>query len=136
MTQEVRIRSITELMASNEPRERSIARATALLYQLMDAVSETGKGGEMTLKFSVKPDKNYEGALEIKATSKITKLPEPEGRASMVYFDRETKTISKTDPRQLELLAEKEAEREEREERARAMTEANITQIGRGSSPA
>lgn len=129
--QDVRLRTITALMEANERRCGTIGEATEMLHALMKAVRSTGKKGTLTLKFEVAPDKNDELALTIHCTP-TSSVPTPERRKALVYHDAETASFSKTDPRQLELLAEKEAERAEREAE---LAEKGIAQIGRGPVP-
>jgi hypothetical protein len=66
-------------------------------------------------------------------------LLDPEGpkrKSSIGFFDEKTKTVIKTDPRQLELLAEKEDERLAKLERDRQLSEQGIAKIGRGETAA
>jgi hypothetical protein len=125
-------KTICDLMEFNERRLGTIKEATAAMHELMDAVRATGKNGTVTLKFSVKPDKNDELALMITADV-ATSIPKPERRAALVYHDSENRAFTKTDPRQLELLAEREAERQEREAELR---EKGIALVGRGPQAA
>jgi hypothetical protein len=130
MSQE--LRTITALMEANERRCGTIEEATEMMHRLMAGVRKTGKKGTLTLKFEVAPDKNDELALTINCTP-VVSVPSPERRKALVYHDAENMAFSKTDPRQLELLAEKEAEREERD---RALNDANVARIGRGAETA
>lgn len=122
------VRSITALMELNEKRCGTIEEATAMMHTLMAAVRKTGKKGTLSLTFEVSPDKNDELALTINCTPKVN-APTPERRKALVYHNAEELAFSKTDPRQLEMLAEQEAERAERE---RSLNEANVSRIGRG----
>lgn len=122
------VRSITALMELNEKRCGTIEEATSMMHTLMAAVRKTGKKGTLTLKFEVAPDKNDELALTINCTPSVL-APTPERRKALVYHNAEELAFSKTDPRQLEMLAEQEAERAERE---RTLAEANVSRIGRG----
>lgn len=127
-THDVRLRTITALMEANERRCGTIAEATDMLHRLMKACRDTGKKGTLTLKFEIAPDKNDELALTINCTPSCS-APTPERKKALVYHDPEQLVFSKTDPRQLELLAEKEQERAEREAE---LAERGISQIGRG----
>jgi len=122
------LRSLTALMEANEKRCGTIEEATEMMHRLMKAVRATGKKGTLTLKFEVAPDKNDELALVMNCTPSVS-CPSPERRKAMVYHDPENLGFTKTDPRQMELLAEQEAERLEREEELR---EAGVARIGRG----
>jgi len=122
------LRSLTALMEANEKRCGTIEEATEMMHRLMKAVRATGKKGTLTIKFEVAPDKNDELALVMNCTPSVS-CPSPERRKAMVYHDPENLGFTKTDPRQMELLAEQEAERLEREEELR---EAGVARIGRG----
>jgi hypothetical protein len=122
------VRSITALMELNEKRCGTIEEATEMMHRLMAACRKTGKKGTLTLKFEVAPDKNDELALTINCTPTVS-IPSPERRKALIYHDAEGHAFSKIDPRQLEMLAEQEEERAERE---RALQEANVARIGRG----
>jgi hypothetical protein len=122
-------KTICGLMEFNERRLGTIKEATAMMHELMDAVRATGKNGTVSIKFTVKPDKNDELALQILADVSAS-IPKPERRAAMVYHDSENKAFTKTDPRQLELLAEREQERKEREAE---LSERGIALVGRGA---
>lgn len=130
--QDVRLRTITALMEANERRCGTIAEATEMLHALMKAAKTTGKKGTLTLKFEVAPDKNDENALTITCTPSST-VPTPERRKALIYHDAEDHSFSKTDPRQLELLAEQDEARKEREAE---LAEKGIAQIGRGAAAA
>lgn len=124
-------KSICGLMELNERRLGTIAEATKAMHELMAAVRATGKSGNVGIKFSVNVDKNDELALTIEAEV-TSKIPQPERRKALVYHDVESRAFTKTDPRQLELLAEKEAERAEREERLREAGVERLERVGRG----
>lgn len=121
-------KTICGLMELNERRLGTIAEATKHMHELMAASRATGKGGSVTITFSVAPDKNDELALTI-ATVVTAKLPKPEARKALVYHDTESRAFTKTDPRQLELLAERAAEAAERQAE---LAERGIAQVGRG----
>ncbi len=127
--QDARVRTITGLLELNERRCGTINQATEEMHRLMNAVRATGKKGSIVITMTVEPDKNDELALMISQKVKST-LPEPEIKKAMVYHDAEGLAFTKTDPRQLELLAEQEAERLERE---RELQERNVARIGRGA---
>lgn len=129
---DVRLRTLTALMEANERRCGTIGEATDMMHTLMKAVRATGKKGTLTLKFEIAPDKNDEAALTIHCTPSSS-VPTPERRKALIYHDAETASFSKTDPRQLELLAEREEERRERETELR---EQGIARIGRGETVA
>lgn len=126
------LRTFIDVLEANEKRCGTNSKATQLLHELMTAVRETSKGGELNINIKIAPDKNDEMALTWKASVKA-KIPESEARTALVYHDKDNRAFSKTDPRQLELLAEQEAERAEREAR---LQEAGVARIGRGEAAA
>jgi hypothetical protein len=131
-TQDVRLRTLTALMEANERRCGTIEEATNLLHNLMKMVRKTGKKGTLTLKFEVAVDKNDELALTINCTPTAS-IPTPDRKKAVIYHDEDTLSFTKTDPRQLELLAEQEAEKREREQE---LHERGVAQIGRGPAVA
>lgn len=124
--------TFTHVLAANEKRLGTIAEATEALDAVMASARATGKKAKMVITIEVAPDKNDELALTMSADVKTT-LPAPERRKALIYHDAKNHTFSKTDPRQLELLAEQEQERLERQTK---LKEANIAQIGRGEPAA
>lgn len=134
--QDARVRTITGLLELNEKRCGTINEATEKMHELMTAVRETGKGGELTITIKVAPDKNDELALIVAQIVKF-KLPERETKKALVYHDPDNLAFTKTDPRQLELLAEQEQERMEKQrEREAELNAANVARIGRGTEVA
>lgn len=127
-TQDVRLRTLTALMEANERRCGTIEEATQLLHQVMTRVRQTGKKGTLTLKFEIAADKNDENALTVSCTP-TANIPTPDRKKAVVFHDLDNLSFTKTDPRQLELLAEQEAEKQERE---KELAERGIAQIGRG----
>lgn len=123
------VRSLIELMEMIEPRCGTNKKGTDEIHRLMAEVRNIGKYGTLVVTFKVSPDKNDELALTISAKVKAT-LPEGEPRKALVYHDAESREFSRTDPRQLEMLAEQEAERQEREAELR---QRGIERIGRGA---
>lgn len=130
--QDARVRTITGLLELNERRCGTINQATEEMHRLMAAVRATGKKGKITITLTVEPDKNDELALTIAQDVKAV-LPAVEAKKALIYHDPDNLAFTKTDPRQLELLAEQEAERAERE---RELQERNVARIGRGTEAA
>ena len=135
MAQELRdgtsVTTLTGLMEMNERRCGTIDEASDKMHALMTAVRAYGAKGTLTLKFEVAPDKNDELALTIDCDVTVS-LPKKPRRKALVFHDPKSKAFTKSDPRQLELLAEREAERAER---AAELTERGIARIGRGEAP-
>jgi hypothetical protein len=134
MTEAV-LKTFVDVLEANERRLGTIAELTTTLDAIMKASRLTGKKASLTLKIEVAPDKNDELALTMSADVKAS-IPVEERKKALIYHDEATKTFSKTDPRQLELLAEQEAEKQEREERLRQQGVASLNQIGRGTEVA
>jgi hypothetical protein len=80
-------------------RGQSMYEASEVLRELVAAVEETGKGGSMTIKLSIKPDKKYGTTVEVR--DEITaKLPQPEKGASLFYMDG-SHNLVRNDPNQM-----------------------------------
>lgn len=122
------LRTFCDVLEANERRLGTIKELTEALDAVMKASRATGKKGTITLKIEIAPDKNDELALTMLADVKAS-VPVAERRKALVYHNEKDHTFSKTDPRQLELLAEREQERAERAER---LHEQGVAQIGRG----
>lgn len=99
--------------------------AARLLNELSRAVKETGKSGTLTLRLTIKPDKtdNTVVSVDPEVSAKTPKRPYP---SSVFYVNDQTGDLTREDPRQLELLKEKAAERAEQ-----GVT--SLNQVGRGT---
>ena len=120
-------------LTEDDRRTRVLSNLLAKHSEVAKAVKELGKTGEITLKIKISKSEIDEEALEFLYTV-TSKVPEPTAKTSIGYYDEKTKTVLKTDPRQLEMLAEKEEERLAAEERTRQLSEQGIARIGRGES--
>lgn len=109
--------------------------ADVMLKKLKEAnlaALATGKKAIVTLKLTIEPDKNDENCINV--TPKVTvSIPEKPFAPGIFYVNAVTGDMTREDPRQLELLAEKEAEREAERERQRAEGIAHLDRVGRGS---
>lgn len=123
------VKTITGLMELNERRTGTVAIASELMHQLMREVSLTRNKGKMVITFEISCDKNEELGLLIDSFAKITAMPERPRRKALVFHDAKHNLFSRKDPRQMELLAEREAERVER---AQELADRGIARIGRG----
>lgn len=119
------------LMIDDDKRTRALSDLLAEFAAVAKATRELGAKGTVTLKISVDKDKNDEEALAI-SYDVTSSIPKAKRKSSIGFFDERTKTVMKTDPRQLELLAEKEDERQAKLERDRQITEQGLARIGRG----
>jgi hypothetical protein len=118
-------------MVEDDRRTRALSDLLADFAAVAKATRELGAKGSVTLKITVDKDKNDEEALSI-SYDVSSSIPKAKRKSSIGFFDEKSRTVIKTDPRQLEMLAEKEDERLAAEERARALSEKGIAQIGRG----
>jgi hypothetical protein len=96
------------------------------LQELVQAVRETGKAGKLTFSITVEPDKADETVVTLQPDV-VLKLPKKPRAKGIFYMDRHG-TLTREDPRQLELLAEKEAEKE----RQAAEGVTHLERVGRG----
>jgi hypothetical protein len=122
-----RMETLPALMSYNQKRW-PVAEAMEHMLAVQKATLNTGKKGTITIKFTVETDKQEEGVLAVSMDVTST-VPRAERKKTMLYPLEDGRGFTKTDPRQLELLAEQEAEREEK---SRRLHEAGIAQIGRG----
>jgi hypothetical protein len=81
------------------------------LNQLVKAVDETGKGGELTLKITLKPMKS--GAIEICDDVKIKKPELPVGTS--LFFPTVEGNLQRNDPRQTEIPGLREVSTESKQ---------------------
>lgn len=72
---------------------------TTMLGEVVTAVMETGKAGEVTLKIAVKP--NGEGSVRVLADAK-NKVPTPP-LGETIFFATSAGSLIRNDPRQPEL---------------------------------
>jgi hypothetical protein len=120
--------TITQVMVAHERRIRSIEKGSKQLTDVVAAVLRNGGKGTVTLKFMVEQTPHDDKSVIIKC--KVTSTEPEEKLVGATVYQNENLSLTKTDPRQLELLAEREAERAER-------TAAGITsldQVGRGAA--
>jgi hypothetical protein len=103
----------------------AIHDAAKELNDLVRAVKDTGKSGTLTIKLTVEPDKTDDTVVTIQPDVTL-KLPKKARAKGIFYVDPKTYDITREDPRQLELLKEREAERAEQ-------GVASLSQVGRGT---
>lgn len=133
MSDNLRNNYLFNLMVDDDKRTRALSDLLADFAAVAKATRELGAKGTVTLKISVDKDKNDEEALAI-SYDVSSSIPKAKRKSSIGFFDEKTKTVIKTDPRQLELLAEKEDARLAEQERQRQLNEQGIARIGRGES--
>lgn len=76
------------------------------LANLVTAIHATGKGGKLTVSFSIKPIKAGSEALGVDMAV-VAKEPTPDSTVAIFYAD-DAGNLSRHDPRQAKLFAEKE----------------------------
>jgi hypothetical protein len=108
----------------------ALADAGKDLQELVQAVRDTGKPGKLSFSITVEPDKADETVVTLQpdVTLKMPKKPRAKG---IFYMDRHG-TLTREDPRQLELLAEKQAEKQAEKEAQAAAGVAHLERVGRG----
>lgn len=79
------------------------AELTDALAEVGRAVMETGRAGSITLKISIGKASKKGGHQMIVADDVQVKAPRPERDESLFFFDEETGTLSRTDPKQPQL---------------------------------
>lgn len=96
-----------------------------LINEVTRSVKETGKSGTITLKLTIEPDKTDNTVVSIQpdVTHKLPKRPYAKG---IFYIDDKTGDLTREDPRQLELLKEREATLKEQ-------GATTLTTVGRGT---
>lgn len=95
------------------------------LNELVKAVKETGKPGKLTFTMTVEPDKTDNTVVTIQpdVTLKLPKKPRAKG---IFYIDERTGDLTREDPRQLDMLKEREAKLAEQGATA-------LSTVGRGT---
>lgn len=113
------MRLITDILREIR-RGRAVDQASRMLAELVRAVDETGKPGELTIKLKVKPEKGGGSQKTILAEIKAKK---PEGDIpEAVFFSGPDGDLHRSDPEQGEMF--KEASR----------PSGDIDKVGRGPS--
>jgi len=79
-------------------------RLSEQLAEITKAVSETGKKGVLTLKIEVKPLPKADSKTLVVTGSSASKAPEPDDASpTSVFFADDDGSLSRSDPRQLQL---------------------------------
>jgi hypothetical protein len=97
------MRPITDVLRDIR-RGRAVEQATRLLAEIVRAVDETHKPGELTLKIKVKPDKDGGSGktivCEVKAKKPELDIPEA------IFFSDVDGDLHRTDPSQQEMFSD------------------------------
>lgn len=94
---------ITDIL--REARKGVVAvRASDLLAEVVRAVDETGKAGEVVIKIKVKPERGGGSAKELSFEVK-SKRPEQDMPAAMFYSDGDG-DLHRSDPTQSEMFSD------------------------------
>lgn len=104
------MRPITDVL--REVRQgRAVVLASQLLADVVQAVDQTGKAGEVTIKIKVKPEKGGGSqktlAVEVKAKKPELDIPEA------VFFSDAGGDLHRADPNQSEMFKEAQAAEKE-----------------------
>jgi len=105
------------------------------LAEVVLAVKATGKKGSITLKIDIEPDKQDDTVVTFQPSLEV-KVPRKPYAKGIFYVDERNGNVSREDPKQLELLAEQNAEKEAERERQRAEGIVRLDQVGRGNGTA
>lgn len=97
------------------------------LAELVKAVNDTKKAGEITFTIKVAPDKNDDRIVTMKPSVKA-KIPE-RGYSEGIFFIAPDGRLTKEDPAQIEMQLQREREGVASLERS----ETALSQVGRGS---
>lgn len=84
----------------NHAKGRAHDKASAKLNEAVEAVKRTGKGGEVSVKFSIHPVKNNDQVVRIESHvgSKV-----PEEAVTSIWYADDGGTLHRNDPNQDEL---------------------------------
>jgi hypothetical protein len=99
------------------------------LQEVLKAVVETGKPGELTFTIKVKPDKNDDRVVTLHPDVKA-KIPQ-KGFTEGIFFVDEDGKISREDPKQLAMELER---KQQGVTTMTQQTEAGLAKVGRGST--
>ena len=99
------------------------------LQEVLKAVVETGKPGELTFTIKVKPDKNDDRIVTLHPDVKA-KIPQ-KGFTEGIFFVDDDGKVSREDPKQMALELERKAQGVTS---IASTTEQNISKVGHGSS--
>lgn len=105
---------------------RALDDAGKKMAEVVKAVKDTGKPGEITFTIKISPDKTDETVVKLHPSLKF-KIPERPYAEGIFYVNEKTGELSREDPRQHELKLEREAEL--KEQGAIAMS-----RVGRGTT--
>lgn len=114
------MRPITDVLRDIR-KGRAVDQATRLLAEVVRAVDETGKGGEVTLKLKIKPEKGGGSAKTITCEVKAKK-PEADIPDAIFYSDPDG-DLHRTDPAQQEM---------DLRDASKPRPSGNIDNLGRG----
>lgn len=84
--------------------------ASDKLSDLIKAVRTTGKGGSLTLKFDIKPDKGSDGERVVISGAVVAKTPAFDPKTSIFFVDDDG-GLHRSDPRQTSLFGQESTTR-------------------------
>lgn len=106
----------------------ALSKLNEQFAKVIEGVRESGKPGEITLTIKVTQDKDDAGIIKLKPVIK-SKIPERELNEGIFFCDDDG-TLSREDPKQLQMELERKQEREDAIAKANA---ANLERLGRGN---
>jgi ribosomal protein S28E/S33 len=97
------MRPITDILREIR-KGRAVDLASQRMAEIVQAVDETGKPGELTITIKVKPEKGggSQKVIQVAVKAKIPEVDLPEG----VFFSDEDGDLHRTDPAQNEMFSE------------------------------
>lgn len=97
------MRPITDILRDIR-KGRAVDLASQRLAEIVQAVDETGKPGELTITMKVKPEKGggSQKSIAVSVKAKIPEVDLPEG----VFFSDADGDLHRTDPQQQEMFSE------------------------------
>lgn len=101
------------------------------IAELVKAVKETGKAGEISFTIKVAPDKTDDRVVTMKPSIKA-KIPE-RGFSEGIFFLGPDGRLTKEDPAQLDMLEQRRADGVLTIAQQNQIQEDRLTQVGRGT---
>jgi hypothetical protein len=97
------MRPITDILRDIR-KGKAVDLASQRMAEIVQAVDETGKPGELTITIKVKPEKRggSQKVIQVGVKAKIPEVDLPEG----VFFSNEEGDLLRTDPAQNEMFSD------------------------------
>ncbi len=103
------MRPITDILREIR-KGKAVDLASQRMAEIVQAVDETNKPGELTITIKVKPEKGggSQKVIQVAVKAKIPEMDLPEG----VFFSDEDGDLHRTDPAQSDIFADNRAARD------------------------